>query len=125
MLSFAGYRTDKPIAQAKRHAKYLKSAIQKYCGFSFEVLPVVAVPGWHVDGPSGKCDGVLVINPKRARVLRDWLSKVDDRTQSDRVAVYLDSVVRSIPPGSRKIDPDANEHYDFWMNPRAKDKSID
>lgn len=68
-LSFAGVETAEPIDQARRHAKFLAEAIEKRCGFRFEVLPVVAIPWWYIDAPQVERGGVLVVNPKRAKAL--------------------------------------------------------
>ena len=124
-LRFPDRVTDEPIEQARRHATHLREAIRRRHGFEIPVVPVVALPGSFVESVPYEESGVLVVNPKLAKVLRSWLGQRGDRARADLVARYLDSVVRSISPGSRRTDPDAAERYDRWMNLRAREPSLD
>lgn len=123
-LIFPDHTTTEPLDQALRHAEHMREAIRRQCGFGVGVVPVVALPGWFVESVPYEEGGVLVVNPKRARALRGWLGKRGDRSRANRVACHLDSIARTIAPGSRRTDPDAAEHFDRWMNPRAREPRL-
>jgi len=87
------------------------------------VTPVVALPGWFVHR-TGSGD-VWVINPKRGEALAAQVRrKVLAEEQVERIATYLESVVRSVPAGSKQMDPDAGKHYDFWNQRRHEDPKL-
>ncbi len=123
-LVFPHFMTSKPIEQAKRHAAYLSDVIQKKCGVSFPVKPVVAIPGWFVERSKEAGTDVLVVNPKRAKALFKWLGERQDKSTRNRVTNYIASVARSVSPNSKRTDPDASRDYDIWLNPRHKEKVL-
>ena len=122
-LEFPHFRTSEPIEQARRHAKHVQSSIRNNLGITVPVTPVVALPGWFVE-PSPKID-VRVINPKRggalaAQVQQDTVSP----QQAELIANYIESVARSVPAGSKKMDPDASKFYDFWNKRRFEERKL-
>jgi len=123
-LQFPHFTVTEPIEQARRHAKHLESAIQKRCGVRFPVMPVVSLPGWKIEIDSSVKSDILIINPKRGRVLKKWLGELEDKRARDQVAEYVNSVARSAPR-SRKTDSDASDYYDFWMNPKKQEKLLE
>ena len=116
-LIFPHMTTEEPIAQAKIHAKFVRDVLKKKCGLEFTVVPVVAIPGWYVKSETS-CNDVLVINPKRGRALDCWLGPKERKIARNPVAIYLESVARSVNVRSKLTDPDAGTKYDFWFNPR-------
>ena len=123
-LKFPHYENAAPLEQAKRHAKHLHKHLKKTLGIHVVVTPVVALPGWFVDR-TGKSD-VWVINPKDRGDLRKAVTKKNLSTdEAERIAANIESVARSVRPGSKKLDPDASDYYDFWNNPRYKPPSVD
>ena len=123
-LKFPSSVTADPIVQAKRHSKYLKSQIFENCDLKFQVMPVVAIPGWHVNITSRSKAGILIINPKRGTGLKAWLGSRNNLDARKAVHEYLSSVARSIPPRSKKTEVNASEDFDFWLNPRYKTKVL-
>jgi len=123
-LKFPYNEVTEPLVQARRHAKYLHQHIKEKLNIDTAVRPVVALPGWFVQWTGGS--DVMVVNPKRGHYLKKELSK--EVLKSGDVALiagHFESVARSVRPGSKKLDPNAAEHYDFWMNPRYKPPSVD
>ncbi len=116
-LLFPHKTTADPIIQAKIHAKYVREVLKKKCGLDFTVVPVVAIPGWFVESKNTTTD-ILVINPKRGKALDAWLGPKEGKATRNQVAVYLESVARSVSLRSKLTDPDASTKYDFWFNPR-------
>ncbi len=114
-LIFPHMKTDEPIKQAQRHAEHVRDALRKNCGLSFDVVPVVALPGWYVEARSTG-SGVLVINPRRGKALDRWLNKTDDKTNRNIVSVYIASVARSVSARSVLTDPNAGDKFDFWFD---------
>jgi len=123
-LQFPRFETTEPIKQANIHAKHLREVIQKKCGFDYPVIPVVALPGWHIEVEGDQRYNTIVINPKRAKALFKWLGSRDDKFKRDLVANYIASVARSVSQASKLSDPNASEKYDFWLNPRYQDKKL-
>lgn len=123
-LQFPSLVTDKPIENAIRNANYLKRQILENCDIDFQVMPVVAIPGWHVEITSNKRAEILVINPKRGTGLKAWLGKIRDPGDRKLVLNYLATVARSIPPRSKRTDSGADEEFDFWLSPRFKNKIL-
>ena len=123
-LHFPTFVTGAPLEQAQTHAKFVRSSIKRHCGFDFPVLPIVALPGWFVVNDKAKSEKTLVVNPKRSRALVKWLGELKDPSRRDKVAVYLESVARSVSPISEKTDPDAGKKYDFWLNPKIQEKEL-
>lgn len=123
-LKFPHKEDNDSIEQAKRHAKYLHRHIKEKLGLHVVVTPVVALPGWFVEW-KGASD-VWVINPKRGYYLKKAVNKgVLKPDEVARIASHLESVARSVRPGSKKLDPNASEHYDFWMNPKYKPPAVE
>ena len=123
-LRFPDKDTIEPITQAKMHAEFLRKSIKNKCGVDFSVFAVVALPGWYVKSES-KARNVLVMNPQRGKYLKPRLGEVKNRKDRDRVVNYVASVARSVTNSSNKSDPDASKKYDFWLNPRSKESSLD
>jgi hypothetical protein len=122
-LVFPHFRTSAPLEQARRHAKQVQDSIRKNLGIAVPVTPVVALPGWYVER-SGRADA-WVINPKRGGALASQVQKsVIPSDQTALIANYIESVARSVPAGSRKMDPDATKHYDFWNNRRFEERKL-
>ena len=123
-LQFPHYRNTSAIEQSRRHAKHLFSHFKKKLGIHVVVTPVVALPGWFINR-TGRSD-VWVINPKERSDIRNTISKnVLSVAEVSRIAADIESVARSVRPGSKRFDPDASDHYDFWNNPRYKPPSVD
>ena len=125
-LHFPHFSTAAPCEQARRHAKFLQQTLEKKCGACLPVVPVVALPGWFVECDKGsRASAVMVVNPKRGRALQSWLGEeLQDKTQRNRLVEHLASVACSITPASRRANPDAADHYDFWHNPRFKGRVL-
>lgn len=123
-LRFPQFETAKPIEQANIHAKYLREVIKKKCGFSYPVIPVVALPGWHIELEGEQRNETLVINPKRGKALFKWIGTRENNTKRNLVANYIASVARSVAQTSKLSDPNASENFDIWLNPRYKDKKL-
>jgi len=123
-LKFPHWQGENAIVQARLHAKHLRKVFRKKLDIDANVIPVVAIPGWFVKN-TGKSD-VWVVNPKNRH---EFCKQIAQKTLSDsevkRVAAYIESVVRSVRPGSKKLDPDSSKHYDFWNKPRYKPPSVD
>ena len=123
-LKFPHFSTSEPVKQAERHAKYLKKAIKKNTGLNIRVTPVVALPGWFIERTARS--EVWIINPKRGGPLHQAVQKsVISSEEAERVALYIESVARSVSAGSKKMDPDATKYYDFWNNRKYEARKID
>ncbi|MGA9574550.1 MAG: hypothetical protein WBS20_11455 [Lysobacterales bacterium] len=106
------------------HAKHLNRFIQKKLGINTVVTPVVSVPGWYVNR-TGKSD-VWVMNPKeRDHLRKEMVVAKLSAGDAERIAAHIESIARSVRPGSKKLDPDAKDHYDAWSNPKYKPQSVD
>lgn len=122
-LSLPQYQTTEPIEQAILQAKYLKKAIKTNLGIDVAVTPIVALPGWFVERTA--ISDIWVINPKRGGALAAQVRQSNmSLQQAELVANYIESVARSVPPGSKKMDPDASKYYDFWNNRRFEERKI-
>ncbi len=123
-LAFPHKKDTAALEQARRHAKYLHRNIQKKLGIHAVVTPVVSIPGWYVER-TGKSD-VWVMNPKELDDLRKELAIAKlGAGEADIIAAHIESVARSVRPGSKKLDPDAEDYYDFWSNPRYQPPSVE
>ncbi len=123
-LSFPHRKETAALDQARLHAKYLRKNIMKKLGIHVVVTPIVAIPGWYINR-TGKSD-VWVINPKdRGQLRKELVIEKLNPGEAERIAAHIESVARSVRPGSKRLDPDANDHYDFWNNPRYKPPSVD
>jgi hypothetical protein len=123
-LAFPHREDSAALEQARRHAKYLHGHIKKKLGIHAVVTPVVSIPGWFIDR-TGKSD-VWVINPKeRDQLRKEMVVAKLGAGEADIIAAHIESVARSIRPGSKKLDPDAEDYYDFWNNPKYQPPSVD
>jgi hypothetical protein len=103
-LQFPHFSSSEPIEQAQRHAKHLRQSIKKNTGLAVAVTPVVALPGWYIER-TARSD-TWVIHPKRGGPLNQEVRKsVLSPTDAERIASYIESVVRSVPAPSKKMDP--------------------
>lgn len=116
-LKFPHFVTDQPIVQAHKHADFLRNYLKKKLKIDFQVVPVVALPGWYVDSPTS-FQKLLVVNPQRGKVLDRWLGQKGNTQQRKEVIRHLESYARSAGLRSRITDPDAHKYYDFWFNPK-------
>ena len=123
-LKFPHFTTSAPLEQSTRHAKYLKQSISENTGLDIKVTPVVALPGWYIKRTDRSA--VWIINPKRGGPLHQAVMK-NEISSADlaRVANYVETVARSVPASSKKMDPDASKYYDFWNNQKFKPKKIE
>ncbi len=123
-LVFPHKKDSDALEQARRHAKYLHRNIKNKLGIDAVVTPVVAMPGWFIER-TGKSD-VWVINPKERNVLRkEMVVEKLGPGEAERIAAHIESVARSVRPGSKILDPDADAYYDFWNNPRYRPPSVE
>lgn len=125
LLRFPGFETSEPIEIAIERAEFISSRIAEYCELDFQVMPVVSIPGWHVEITKKRKAKILAINPKRGIGLKAWLGPAKKSKSRDAVLNYLLSVARSIPPRSKRTDSNADEKYEFWMSPRYKDRILE
>lgn len=123
-LQFPAFETREPIENAIRNAQYLKRQLLENCEVDFQVMPVVAIPGWHVKISTEKRAEILVINPRRGAGLKAWLGKTKDSKARKVVSTYLSTVARSIPPRSKRTDSNASKEFEFWLSPRFKNKIL-
>lgn len=98
----AGFRTGKPIRQAKTHAKWLRNEIHRRFDLSVPVRAVVALPGWMIKGGfDGDC---WVINPKRGNSLRGAVTKsLINETESQMISAWVEDLARSVAPKSKEL----------------------
>ena len=123
-LKFPQVATTEPINTATKNAIYLKEQLQKNANVNFRVMPVVAIPGWHVQITDKNKAELLVINPKRGLGLKAWLGRMNSPKTHAAVVEYISTVARSLPPRSKKTDSDADQKFDVWFSPRFKDKIL-
>ncbi|MEJ8567935.1 nuclease-related domain-containing protein [Elongatibacter sediminis] len=122
-LLFPHFQTAAPLNQACRHARYVQESIVRNLGLKVPVTPVVALPGWFIDRRTRS--DVWIINPKRGGTLATQVRKgVISPEHATLIANYVESVARSVPAGSKKMDPDATKYYDFWNNRRFEDRKL-
>jgi len=119
------YKDTKSVKQVKANADILAKSIKKHCGIDFEVIPVIAIPGWKINYPPYQRGNVLLVSPKRDSALKKWLGRDINEHQTQAVADYIDSIVRSVDQKSEITDPDASDHFDFWFNRKSKEKKLD
>lgn len=124
-LHFPGFETTEPIEIVNQHAEFIRKRITDYCKFDYQVMPVVAIPGWHINITKRQRAKILVINPKRGTGLKAWLGVPGKSKAREIVLNYLSSVARSIPPRSGRSDSNADRKYEFWFSPRYKDRILD
>lgn len=96
-------RTNRPIEQAKVHAKWLRQEIKRRFELSVPVQAVVALPGWMING--GFDDDCWVINPKRGNALRNSVTKSKiEPEEVTRIAAWVEDLARSVAPKSKEFD---------------------
>ena len=62
---------------------------------------------------------------ERGGALKAQVSKnVLREEQAGLIVHYIESGVRSVPAGSKEMDPDANRHCDFWNNRCFEEKKL-
>ena len=123
-LAFPHLITDDPIKHAEERAKYLAWCIREKCNIDYQVMPVVALPGWHVTIDRKRKAELLVINPKRGTGLKAWLGNKKNEAVREEVLQYIASLARSNSPRSRRTDSQADEQYELWLSPRFRDRIL-
>ena len=64
-------------------------------------------------------------NPKeRDQLRKEMVVTKLGAGEADIIAAHIGSVARSIRPGSKKLDPDAEDYYDLWNNPKYQPPSV-
>jgi hypothetical protein len=122
-LVFPHFNTSEPLEQARRHAKHTELAIRKNLGVDVRATPVVALPGWYVE--RSRRSDVWIMNPKRGGALAAQVKQhVISPQDAERIANYIESAVRSVPAGSKKMDPDAHKYYDIWNKRRFEERKL-
>ena len=124
-LQFPDFEIAEPIDIAMERADFIANRITEYCNLDFQVMPVVSIPGWHIEITKKRKAKILAINPKRGIGLKAWLGPRTKSESREAVLNYLESVARSIPPRSKRSDSKAEEKYEFWMSPRYKEKILE
>lgn len=117
-LFFPKYSTSKPLEQVKMAADFVENVLLKKTGEKFQVIPVVALPGWFVEQGASKSAEVLVINPKRGKALKNRLGEFTNYRLRQDVVRHIAAVSRTIKPKSKISDPNAADEFDFWSNPK-------
>jgi Nuclease-related domain len=103
-LRFPGWTETKPLEQAKRNAKWLRTWLSSAVGESVEVRPVVSLPGWFIRRTAR--NGIAVLNPRN---VESFFCKPGSGTLTDpmvrRVAHQLNQRCRDVGP-SAYIQPE-------------------
>lgn len=65
MLKFPDFGDKEALAQAARQAKWLKRLLRESLSWDVEVIPALALPGWHIDQTQDvwRSSGVKVFTP--------------------------------------------------------------
>jgi hypothetical protein len=95
-LQFPMFKTNKPIEQAKRNAKWLSNYLRNKTGEPVEVFPLVVLPGWFVKIPQKGNFGVNVVN---ANYLPGFLQRQTEKielSQVRRIITALDEKCRTV-----------------------------
>ncbi len=66
-ISIDGYKTTKPITQAKAEASWVRKIIKESTGKSVSVKPIVVYPGWYIKITKSNTNEVWVLNPKAVK----------------------------------------------------------
>lgn len=102
-LIFPSGTTRQPLEQAKRHAKWIATELQRRFHLDIPVRPVVALPGWWIENSWE--DECWVINPKRGNALRTAVTKpVLPDQHVAMIASWLEDKSRCVEPKSRELD---------------------
>lgn len=94
-LNFSGYRTEEPLLQAKRQARWLRSFLTRSTGEEVYVRPAVIVPGWWVERPVNQKADVSVLNAKQAVSLVRHGGRLDE-AGVQRVCFQLEQLCRGV-----------------------------
>jgi hypothetical protein len=110
-LAFPHATTREPLNQAARHAQWL--AKELYVGVP--VLPVVALPGWFIEG-NNRVDNILVINPSRGKFLKS-LVKENRISESNLeiVVKQIEAMARDVDNNNHVTNLDADRHYNAML----------
>jgi Nuclease-related domain len=95
-LQFPFFKTDEPIEQAKRNAKWLSNYLEKKTGESVWVEPLVVLPGWFVRISEKGDFPVKVMN---ANFLVGFLQRQNEKIESAqvrRIITALDEKCRDV-----------------------------
>jgi hypothetical protein len=95
-LQFPFFRTNKPIEQAKRNAKWLSNYLRNKTGEPVEVFPLVVLPGWFIKNTEKGNFGVNVMN---ANYLPGFLRRQAENiepAQVRRIITALDEKCRTV-----------------------------
>lgn len=87
-LVVAGREPERdPVAQARAQASWLRQLLHESTGKTFDILPVVLVPGWFVEQTPGSSRSVWVLEPK---ALPSFLERETQRLTAEdaRLAGY-------------------------------------
>jgi len=116
-LKFPHVATTAPIKQAQLHAQTLRSKLMIN---DIPVTPVVALPGWYIDGKN-TIDDVIVINPQRGKFLEGLVSK-EAISQKDFEIInkQIEEMARNIDNHKSITDADADRNYDLMLNRKDK-----
>lgn len=95
-LQFPFYKTDEPIEQAKRNAKWLSNYLNKKTGEPVRVEPLVVLPGWYVKfaekgNPLVKAMNAIYL----CGYLRSQAEKIEP-SQVRRIVTALDEKCRDV-----------------------------
>lgn len=124
-LVFPHATTQQPIIQAKQQAKYLKSYLSTKLGVSCPVYPVIAIPGWYIEADDQK-KGFLVINPKRGKAMRKYVSgraRISPQNLKN-VVLLIEDIARSVEFNTDITDPNAKKKYSFFLNKKQQERKI-
>ena len=94
MLDIDGFKTDKPLIQAKAAASSLKELVKESTGKLVDVVPVVLFPGWYVKATTPTAHAkTWVLNPKALITFlskrRDVLSNEDQKLIAYHLSRYI------------------------------------
>jgi hypothetical protein len=95
-LQFPFFRTNQPIEQAKRNAKWLSNYLRNKTGEPVEVFPLVVLPGWFV---KTSAKGNFRVNVMNANYLPGFLQRQTEKidpTQIRRIITALDEKCRDV-----------------------------
>ena len=95
-LQFPSFKTDEPIEQAKRNAKWLSNFLEKKTGSPVWVEPLVVLPGWFVQNSE---KGNFPVTAMNTTYLPGFLQRKGenvDRAQVRRIITALDEKCRDV-----------------------------
>lgn len=95
-LQFPMFKTNKPIEQAKRNAKWLSNYLRNKTGEPVKIIPLVVLPGWFVKIPQ---KGNFDVNVVNANYLPGFLERQNEKiepSQVRRIITALDEKCRTM-----------------------------